>query len=149
LSCPARPASFLDICPLAELRNYNQPKHCDMNKIRSIKRTLPATWILIPVVLAAQDVESINLKQAVERALQNSREVAVAQVQYEVSRNTIGANRAAFKPNLYTGSGLAYTHGFPQTINGAAPSIVNLSYVQTLFNSPLTAQVRAATERSE
>jgi len=103
----------------------------------------------MPVMLAAQDLESINLKQAVERALQNSHEVALAQVQYDVSRNAVDVNRAAFKPNLYTGSGAAYTHGFPQTVSGAAPSIVNLSYVQTLFNPPLTGQARAASERSE
>ncbi|PYS36646.1 MAG: hypothetical protein DMG14_24030 [Acidobacteria bacterium] len=120
-----------------------------MNRTRWINRTLPATWILMPVMLAAQDLESINLKQAVERALQNSHEVALAQVQYDVSRNAVDVNRAAFKPNLYTGSGAAYTHGFPQTVSGAAPSIVNLSYVQTLFNPPLTGQARAASERSE
>src|SRR5262245_2869117 len=110
---------------------------------------LTAIWVLVPVMLPAQDVESLNLKQAVERALQNSHEVALAQMQYAVSRNTADVNHAAFKPNLYTGSGAAYTLGFPQTPSGAAPSIVNLSYVQTVFNPPLRAQTLAARERSE
>jgi outer membrane protein len=91
----------------------------------------------------------VTLKQAVENALRNSREVAQAQIQYAVSRNTVDVNRAAFRPNLFTGSGAAYTHGFPQTPSGAAPSIINVSYVQTLFNPSLNAQVLAARERSE
>jgi outer membrane protein len=121
-----------------------------MNKSQLMNRALlPAVLVLFPVLLSAQDVESLNLKQAVEKALQNSRDVALAQVQYDVSRKTVDVNRAAFRPNLYTGSGLAWTHGFPQTVSGAAPSIVNVSYVQTLFNPPLSAQAFAAAERSE
>jgi outer membrane protein len=111
-----------------------------------------AICLIFPIMLAAQntqDQESLNLKQAVEKALQNSREVAQAQIQYDVSKRAIDVNRSVFKPNLYTGSGIAYTHGFPQTVSGAAPSIINLSYVQTVFNPLMTAEVKAAMERSE
>src|SRR5262245_26797622 len=105
-----------------------------MNKSRILQFVaVQAICLVFPVMLAAQDQESLNLKQAVEKALQNSREVAQAQLQYDVSRRAVDVNRAVFKPNLYTGSGIAYTHGFPQTVSGAAPSIVNLSYVQTVF----------------
>ena len=121
-----------------------------MNKTRWINSTLlPAAWLLAPVMLAAQDVESVSLRQAVQRALVNSCQVAQAQVDYNVSRNTVEVNRAAFKPNLFTGSGAAYSLGFPQTPSGAAPSIVNLSYVQTVFNPLLKAQTLAAGDRSE
>src|SRR5262249_7863768 len=121
-----------------------------MNKSQLMNRALlPAALVLFPVLLSAQDVESVNLKQAVEKALQNSRDVALAQVQYDVSRKTVDVNRAVFKPNLFTGSGAAYTHGFPQTVSGAAPSIINVSYIQTLFIPPLSAQALAAAERSE
>src|SRR5262249_39705238 len=88
-------------------------------------------------------------KQAVARALLNSREVALAQVQYNASRSTVAVDRAAFKPNLFTGSGAAYTYGFPQTVSGAAPSIVNLSYLQSIFNPSLSGQAEAAESRSE
>src|SRR5215467_4186261 len=121
-----------------------------MNRNRSIyPALLVAVWLLVPVLSFAQDLESVSLKQAVDRALRNSSEVALAQMQYNVSRNTVEANRAVFRPNLFTGSGAAYSYGFPLTPSGAAPSIINLSYVQTLFNPPLTAQVLASTERSE
>jgi outer membrane protein TolC len=124
-----------------------------MNRTRKIRFVLmQAICLIFPIMLAAQntqDQESLNLKQAVEKALQNSREVTQAQIQYDVSRRAIDVNRAVFKPNLYTGSGIAYTHGFPQTVSGAAPSIINLSYVQTVFNPLMTAEVKAAMERSE
>lgn len=100
-------------------------------------------------ILSAQDTVSLNLKQAVEMALRNSREVALAEARYNVSRNTVDVNRSAFRPNLFTGSGAAYTYGFPQTVSGAAPSIINASYLQTVFNPLLSSEVRASDERRE
>src|ERR1051326_1357868 len=99
--------------------------------------------------LSAQDVVALNLKQAVEMAPRNSRDVAVAQARYNVSQNTVDVNRAAFRPNLFTGSGAAYTYGFPQTVSGAAPSIINASYLQTVYNPLLSSQVRSSDERKE
>jgi outer membrane protein len=96
-----------------------------------------------------QEIVSINLKQAVEMALRNSRELALAQARYNVAQNTVEVNRAPFRPNLFTGSGAAYTYGFPQTVSGAAPSIINASYLQTVYNPLQTAQVHAAGDRRE
>src|SRR5437870_1233035 len=105
--------------------------------------------IAIALAVPAQDAVSINLKQAVEMALRNSREVGLAQARYNVAQNTVNVNRSAFRPNLFTGSGAAYTYGFPQTPSGAAPSIINASYVQTVFNPLLASQVSSADERKE
>jgi outer membrane protein len=121
-----------------------------MNKSRWICCVvLGGAWFVLPAAFFAQAVESISLKQAVNMALRNSREVALAEFQYNVAQNTVNVNRSAFRPNFFTGSGAAYTYGFPQTPGGAAPSIVNLSYLQTLFNPALTGQTRAAGERRE
>jgi len=119
-----------------------------MNKTRKIGCALLCAASFVPIV-QAQDVTSINLKQAVEMALRSSREVALAQARYNVAQNTVDVNRSAFRPNVFTGSGAAYTHGFPQTPSGAAPSIVNASYVQTVFNPLLSSEVRAADQRKE
>jgi len=99
--------------------------------------------------IRAQDAVSINLKQAVEMALRSSRELAVAQARYNVAQNTVDVNRSTFHPSLFTGSGAAYTYGFPQTVSGAAPSIINASYLQTVYNPLLTSQVRSAGDRKE
>jgi outer membrane protein TolC len=95
----------------------------------------------------AQAPEALTLRRAVALALQNSRELALARVQENVAERESGVRRSLFLPNLYTGSGAAYTKGFPQTPGGAAPSVFNLSYVQTVFNPPLRGQLRASEER--
>ncbi|MDE3153571.1 MAG: TolC family protein [Acidobacteriota bacterium] len=89
----------------------------------------------------------LTLKQAVQLALHNSRDVALAEAQRRVSADDVQNQRAQFGPNLFTGSGAVYTYGFPQTVGGAAPSIVNLSYTQTIFNRAARGQVNAARAR--
>jgi outer membrane protein len=93
--------------------------------------------------------EVLTLKRTVTLALQNSRDLILARVQYTVARNEAGVNRAEFHPNLYTGSGAAYTSGFPSTPGGQAPSVFNLAYDQAVFNPPLRGQLRASEDRAE
>jgi outer membrane protein TolC len=111
---------------------------------------LTAILALVSVnTVRAQDADKLTLRQAVTLALQNSRELALARVQYTVAKNAAGVDRAEFRPNLYTGSGAAYTNGFPATPSGQAPSVFNLSYTQALFNLPLRGQLKAAEDRAE
>ncbi|HEY2379593.1 MAG TPA: TolC family protein [Terriglobia bacterium] len=106
--------------------------------------------LLLPSMPAlSQDLQPIALKDAVNTALRNSREVALAQARYNQSARAVDVNRSAFQPNLFTGSGAAFNYGFPQTPGGAPPTILNLSYIQSLFNPPQRAQVRASQERQE
>jgi outer membrane protein len=97
----------------------------------------------------AQDSDKLTLHQAVTLALQNSRDVKLAQVQYSVALGEVGVDRAAFLPNLYTGSGVAYTHGFPSLPGGEAPSLFQLDYTQALFNPLLKGQQHAAEDRAK
>lgn len=97
----------------------------------------------------AQETQKLTLREAVTLAMQNSRDLALARVQYSVAKAEAGVDRADFRPNLYTGSGAAYTSGFPSTPSGAAPSVFSLSYAQTVFNLPLRGQLKAAEERAE
>jgi hypothetical protein len=85
----------------------------------------------------------LTLKQAITLALQNSSELALAKARYAVAAQQEAQARAAFRPNLFTGSGAAYTYGFPMAPGGSAPSLFNLSYVQTVFNPPLRGQAKA------
>jgi outer membrane protein TolC len=105
--------------------------------------------LAVPLIAEAQLAQPVPLKDAVNAAMRNSRDVAVAEARYNVAGKTVTADRAAFRPNLYTGSGAAYTYGFPQTPSGAAPSIINLSYIQSLYNPLQTALVRSAQEEAE
>lgn len=97
----------------------------------------------------ARDPEPLTMHQAITFALQNSRDLKLARVQYNVAAGEAGVDRAAFRPNLYTGAGLAYTYGFPSLPGGQAPSVFQLDYQQAIFNPLLKAQQKAAEERAK
>jgi len=101
--------------------------------------------------LCAQNVENahkLSLREAVTLALENSRDLKLARVQYEVALNEAGVDRAAFLPNLYTGGGYVYTHGFPSVPGSGPPSVFELAYRQSVFNPLLKGQQRADEDRA-
>jgi len=91
----------------------------------------------------------LTLKNALDRALQNSRDLALARIRSSVTRRQANLTKAHFQPNLFTGSGIIYTNGIPETPGGTAPSLFNLAYVQTLFNPPLRGQYHAETIQAQ
>jgi len=91
----------------------------------------------------------MTLRQAVTLAVQSSRDVKLAQMQYNVALGEVAVNRAAFLPNIYTGAGAAYTHGFPSLPGGGAPAIFQLNYTESVFNPLLKSQQHAAEERAK
>jgi outer membrane protein TolC len=100
----------------------------------------------------AQDNEfsrKLTLKEAVNLAVANSRDLALARLQYGVMQRQIGVARSVFLPNVYTGTGVAYTSGFPLLEGGGAPAIFSLSYSQQIFNPPMKGEQHAAEQRAE
>jgi len=111
-------------------------------------------WLVLPLTVVAQAPaappgpgDKLTLQRTVALALQHSRELALARIRQNVAANAAGVSRAQFRPNLFTGTGAAYTNGFP-LLSGGAPSVFNLSYIQTVFNPPLRGLLRAAEERA-
>lgn len=92
--------------------------------------------------------ETLTLKRAVELSLKNSRDLAAARQQQDVAEKSALVANAEFRPNLYAGSGVAYTNGIPETPGGRAPSLFNISYTQQIFNPPLKGQARELQERT-
>src|SRR5262245_21044121 len=99
----------------------------------------------------AQEIgeQPLTLKRAVALSVAHSSELALATARHAVAEGQEAQARAPFRPSLFTGSGAAYTNGFPLTWSSGAPSVFNLAYVQTLFNPALRGQARAAKERTE
>ena len=98
---------------------------------------------------ASQNPGALTLQDAIRLALQHSPDMRLAQAQYDVAMGEARVDRASFHPNLYTGTGLAYTHGFPSLPGGQAPSIFELDYQQTIFNPQLRGQQHAAEDRAK
>jgi outer membrane protein len=111
-----------------------------------VRTAFAVSCLLAPAY--AQDSSPLTLRQAVTLALENSRDVKLAQLQYNVALGEVGVDRAVFLPNLYTGSGVAYTSGFPSLPGGQAPAIFELDYRQTLFNPLLKSRQHAAEDRA-
>ena len=97
----------------------------------------------------AQTTEKMTLRQAVTLALQNSHDLKIARLQYTVALNEAGLDRAAFRPNLYTGAGYVYSYGFPALPGGGPPSLFQLNYTQEIFNPLLKGEQKAAEDRAK
>ncbi len=89
--------------------------------------------------------EKLTLKRAVALAVENSRDLKYARAQQEVAERSAGLRRSVFLPNLYTGSDLAYSKGFPLGV----PQIFNLSYQQWIFDMPRRGEWKAAEARAQ
>jgi outer membrane protein len=128
-----------------------------MSKTETAKLRAAVRFVLCALVLftaagrvraQSQDEGKLTMRHAVTLALQNSRELALARVQYTVALNQTAVDRSAFRPNLYTGSGAAYTSGFP-SLGGSPPAVFNLNYEQAIFDPALKAQQQAAEEHAK
>jgi outer membrane protein TolC len=88
----------------------------------------------------------LTLAEVVNLALEHSPQLALARVQYAVAKNTAGVDRAEFLPNLYSGSGAAYTNGFPETPSGAAPAVFEMSYTESIFDTVKSGELHSDEE---
>jgi outer membrane protein len=93
----------------------------------------------------AAEVHPLTLRQAVETALRQNPDIALARIDEQAAQQAVRLARDPFMPKVVVGSGLAKTYGFPMSISGAAPSIVQAQANQFLFNrqqSYLVAQAK-------
>lgn len=106
-------------------------------------RTLALFLVLVSALSA--EVFPMTLREAVDTALKQNPDLALARLDVERARQSVHVARDPFVPRIVVGSGLAYSNGFPLSIEGAAPSIVQANATQFLFNQPqryLVAQAR-------
>lgn len=110
-----------------------------------LSRTL--TLALCALALRAE-VHVMTLRQAVARALQQSPEIAMARLDEVKAQEAVRVQKDPFTPRVYFGSGLAYTNGFPMSIDGAAPSVIQGRATQFLFNRQQSYVVAKAREEA-
>ena len=91
---------------------------------------------------------ALTLKRAVELALQNSKDIQVAKIQASLAERAALITKAEFMPNLYAGSGAGYTYGIPETPGGRAPSVINVTYTEQVFNGALRGQAKEQEEQT-
>jgi outer membrane protein TolC len=104
---------------------------------------------LLAAPLFAQQPHRLTLSEAVSLALQNHPEIRLAEIavtRADAERREIGSQ---FRPQIFAGTGLAATYGFPLSIEGSAPSIFQVASNQVLYNQSLRNSERQAGQMRE
>ncbi len=92
-------------------------------------------FFFLPTLLLAE-THRLSFDQALNRARTEAPEVLLARFDELQAKNAIRIAKDPFSPKVIVGSGLAYTYGFPMSIEGSAPSIFQAKAVQSLINKP-------------
>ena len=101
---------------------------------RSLSRLLCVLACLLPVTLSA---EPLPLKRAVELALSHSTTSAIAAADEQRAFAAYRELRNNYIPQGTIGSGLGKSWGFPLSLEGAAPSLINFNASSALYNPSL------------
>ena len=88
----------------------------------------------------------MTLRQALEAAVRQNPDIALARLDEEKARQSVRLARDPFFPSIMVGSGLAYSNGFPMSIEGSAPSVVQAQARANIFNRSQSLLVAQAKE---
>ncbi len=88
--------------------------------------------------------EPLPLKRAVELALSHGTSSAIAGAEEQHAIASYRELRNSYLPQMAVGSGLGGTWGYPLSLEGAAPSIFNVTSQSSILNAALRDFVRAA-----
>jgi len=102
--------------------------------------------LLLAAAFLHAEVRTMTLRQAVETALKQSPDLTLARLDEQRAREAVRVAHAPFTPGLMVGSGLAYSNGFPMSIEGSAPSVFQARATQFLFNRQQSFTVAQAKE---
>lgn len=126
-----------------------EPLHCRPNQTRRRAKSLAcAVCFLLAATQAfaqaAPDAAPLGFRQAIQLALQHSGVMGIATLNQWRSYQAYREVRNHYLPQLTVGSGLGYSYGFPLTLEGSAPSVVNFTSSQALFSPQLRQFMKAA-----
>ncbi len=93
-------------------------------------------------------MHSLTLQQTLELAARQNPDVAIARLDEQRAEQGIKVAQDPFRPKVYGGSGLAYTYGYPNSIDGNAPSLFQLRTDMALYNRPKSYALASAREQA-
>ncbi len=104
---------------------------------------------LVAAPLLHAELYTLTLKEAVDRSLRQNPDIALSRLDEVKALQGIRIAKDPFSPKVGIGSGLAYSSGFPLSIEGAAPSVVRAQASQYLFNRQQTYAIAQAKENAK
>ena len=95
---------------------------------------------------AFAEVHPLTLRQALEMALKDNTDLVLSRLDQQKADAAVRIAKDPFAPKLYAGSGLAKVWGYPTSIEGSAPSIIQTRTDMSLFNRPKTYELARVRE---
>jgi outer membrane protein TolC len=108
------------------------------------------TFALALLCVAGLHAETytLTLREAVDMALRQNPEMVLARIEEQKAAQSIRLAKDPFYPKLVAGSGAAYSSGYPLTIDGSPPALLQTKAIQTFFNRTKSYQVAEARENA-
>ena len=102
--------------------------------------------LLFTGFLADAETHPLTLQQVLELAARQNPDVMLARLDEQHAQEGIRVAQDPFRPKVTAGSGLAYTYGYPNSIEGNAPSLFEVRTDMALYNRPKSYQIASARE---
>jgi outer membrane protein TolC len=93
-----------------------------------------ALFAAILIIATSGQAEPLPLERAIRLALAHSTASAIATADVQRAFASYHELRNDYLPQLVVGSGLGWSYGFPLSIEGSAPALVNVAAHSTVFN---------------
>jgi len=116
--------------------------------VRVTAAVLCLLWCPLPL-LAQDKGKPLPFRTAIELALRNSAGSGLSRADLERVRATVSQTRNLYLPQVSVGSALGYSHGFPLTLEGSAPSLFNVNIQGLLINAAQRDYLKAAKSDAE
>ena len=88
------------------------------------------------VFSAAAEVRTLTLREALDVAVKQNPDLILARLDQQRARAQVTIAKDAFVPKVFAGSGAAYTNGFPMSIDGNAPAVLQAKTQMAIFDRP-------------
>jgi outer membrane protein len=106
---------------------------------------VPVVFFLV-TLCASAEVHTLTLRDALDIALKQNPDVVLARLDQQRARAQVTIEKDPFVPKVFAGSGAAYTNGFPMSIDGSAPALVQAKTQMAIFDRPQSLRAAQANE---
>ncbi len=104
--------------------------------------------LVFSTAAAFAEIHSLTLRQAVQTALKENPDLVLARLDEQKAQESVRIAKDPFVPKVYAGSGAAKVWGYPSSIEGAAPAIIQTRTDMALFNRPKSFELARVRENA-
>jgi len=104
--------------------------------------------VVLTTAAGIAETHSLTLRQGVDIALKANPDLVLSRLDEQKAQDGVRIARDPFVPKMYAGSGLAKVWGYPSSIEGAAPSIIQTRTDMALFNRPKSYELARVRENA-